>query len=75
MCRLLSVFVSGYYNWKKRPASHREKEDNRLVSLIEKIHKGSRFSYENPRINQHLKALRKGCSRKRLEKLMRDFGI
>ena len=75
MCRLLSVSVSGYYNWKKQPASHREKEDNRLVSLIEKIHKGSRFTYGSPRIHQHLKGLGEGCSRKRVEKLMRDFGI
>ena len=75
MCRLLSVSVSGYYDWKKRPASPREKEDNRLVLLIEKIHKGSRSTYGSPRVYQHLKGLGENCSRKRVEKIMREFGI
>ena len=75
MCRLLSVSVGGYYHYRKRPTSNRDKEDNRLLQLIEKIHKGSRSTYGSPRIYQHLRGLGENCSRKRVEKLMKNFGI
>ena len=34
MCRVLGVHRSGYYAWLRGPASVREREDQRLLSLI-----------------------------------------
>ena len=42
MCRRLSVSVSGYYAWLKRPPSARAVADARLSTTIHLIHAGSR---------------------------------
>jgi putative transposase len=34
MCRVLSVSESGYYAWRKRPASQHTREDARLTTHI-----------------------------------------
>jgi hypothetical protein len=38
MCRLLGVSRSGYYAWRYRPPSRRDREDAKLITLIEAIH-------------------------------------
>ena len=56
MCRVLGVSTSGYYAWKKRVPSKREREDQVLTQKIRQIHTRSRKTYGAPRVHAELKA-------------------
>ena len=75
MCQVLDVSVSGYYAWCKRPASPREQANEALVSEIRQIHAASLATYGSPRIHRELCERGQRCSRKRIERLMRQQGI
>ena len=75
MCRVLAVSTSGYYDWRGRAESRRQKEDRRLVVEIKAIHKESRQSYGSPRIHDELKDRGRRCGRKRVARLMRLHGL
>ena len=75
MCRVLEVSTSGYYDWRKRPESQRQKQDRRLVVEIKAIHRESRRSYGSPRIHDELKGRGLHCGKKRVARLMRLHGI
>jgi len=72
MCRLLGVSRSGYYDWKGRPPSRRSRQDAALSEKISEIHERSRKTYGSPRVHAELRALGTRCSRKRVERLMRQ---
>jgi putative transposase len=76
MCRLLGVSRSGYYAWRYRPPSHRDRSDAELVERIKAIHEKSRGTYGAPRIHAELR-LGEGirCGRKRVARLMREAGL
>jgi len=76
MCRVLKVSRSGYYAWRNRPPSKRAVEDERLCELIKEAHKRSYGTYGSPRIHAELR-FQHGvrCSRKRVERLMRQLGL
>jgi putative transposase len=76
MCRLLGVSRSGYYAWRYRPPSRRDREDAKLITLIEAIHEHSKGTYGAPRVHAELR-LGEGvrCSRKRVARLMRKVGL
>jgi putative transposase len=67
LCRVLKVSRSGYYNWKERLPSKRDKEDAALTNQITEIHERSRRTYGYPRVHAELRALGVRCSRKRVE--------
>ena len=71
MCRMLGVSRSGYYDWRDRPSSVRNRADAALTKRIRKIHERSRHTYGSPRIHAELRALGTRCGRKRVERLMR----
>lgn len=75
MCRMLGVSRSGYYGWKMRPPSARSLQDAALTEKIREIHERSRQTYGSPRVHAELKALGTRCSRKRVERLMRQAGL
>ena len=58
MCELYGVTRGGYYSWRDRLPSDRDKEDTRLVGKIRLVHKASRETYGSPRVHAVLK--RKG---------------
>ena len=75
-CRVMKVSTSGFYAWQANPVSDRDLDDARLTSTIVDIHKMSRRSYGSPRVHAELKlGLDVRCSRKRVERLMREAGI
>lgn len=45
MCRVLKVSSSGYYAWRNRKPSKREREDQVLTEKIRAIHARSRGTY------------------------------
>jgi len=75
MCQAMEVGRSGYYAWRKRPASQREKENQELVEKIRSEYQNSRQSYGSPRIHAVLQRQGTSCGRKRVARLMRSQGI
>jgi transposase InsO family protein len=75
MCRVLAVTRSGYYAWRERPPSAREMANQKLLEMINAVHKKSRGCYGSPRIYQALRQLEIRCGRKRVARLMREHGI
>ena len=75
MCRVLGVSTSGYYAWKKRVPSTREREDQMLTQKIRQIHTESHKTYGAPRVHAELKAKGWAVGRKRVARLMRLAGL
>lgn len=75
MCQQLGVSRSGYYAWKKRPESERQKADRALAQEVEKVHQESRGRYGSPRVQAELRARGRKVSRKRVARLMGQKGL
>src|SRR5438067_9582815 len=75
-CRVMKVSTSGFYAWQARPVSDRDWDDALLTNTIVDIHRMSRRSYGSPRVHAELRlGLDTFCSRKRVERLMRQAGV
>ena len=72
MARVLKVSSSGYYAWRKRGPSKREREDAMLQERMKAIHAKSRGTYGAPRIHAELRADGLCVGRKRVARLMRQ---
>lgn len=75
LCRALGVSPSGYWAWRTRRPSVRERADEQLSARIRAIHQASRGTYGAPRIHAELAATGHGCGRKRVARLMRQTGL
>jgi putative transposase len=76
LCRVLGVTRAGFYAWRRREPSVRDRRDRELMKLIVEIHCGSRATYGVPRIHAELgDDHHVHVSRKRVAKLMRRLGI
>src|ERR671910_1986187 len=75
-CRVMKVSTSGFYAWRAQPCSDRDWDDAILTNTIVEIHRMSRRSYGSPRVHDELPlGLGTCCSRKRVERLMRQAGV
>jgi hypothetical protein len=75
-CRVMKVSTSGFYAWRAQPVSDRDWADAHLTNTIVDIHRMSRRSYGSPRVHAELRlGLDTFCSRKRVERLMRQAGV
>lgn len=72
---MLTVSSSGYYAWCGRPISPREQANRALVATIRQVHAESLATYGSPRIHRELCERGQPCSRKRVERLMRQHQI
>ena len=75
MCRALRVSRSGYYAWRNKPESDREKENEKLVAEIRDIHERSRHTYGSPRVHAELRDKGYRTGRNRVARLMREQRI
>ena len=75
MCRALSVSASGFYDWFKRPPSHRQQANISLLSQIQRSFVASDNTYGSPRIVRDLCDDGFPCSVNRVARLMRAAGI
>jgi putative transposase len=75
MCQVLAVSPSGYYAWRKRPASQRKMADTQLLTKIEELFVQSRGTYGSPRIHAALRDQGIRCGCKRVARLMRQAGL
>ncbi len=75
MCRELEVSRSGYYAWRERPPSARERGDAELGAAVLDIHLESERRYGSPRVHKQLAAQGVRVSRKRVCRLMKKRGL
>src|SRR3954467_12117095 len=75
-CGVMKVSTSGFYAWMAQPCTDRDHADAVLTNTIVDIHRMSRRSYGSPRVHAELRlGLGTFCSRKRVERLMRQAGV
>ena len=72
LLRVLSVSASAFYQWQKRPESHRAQQKKQLAAQVCELFEESKGRYGSPRIHQDLQALGIRCSQKRVAGLMKE---
>ena len=75
LCQLYKVSASGYYAWRSRPESQHRCYDLKLLEKIKELHQGFRKSYGAARLHRELVKRGYSCSRRRINRLMRESGI
>lgn len=74
-CAVLGVSVSGFYAWKRRPASRRQSDDMVLLAHIRAEFSTSNETYGSPRMHAELKEQGLGVGRHRVARLMSENGL
>jgi putative transposase len=74
MCRILSVSHSGYYQWKLRPISERNRANQLLANDIKRVFDDEKGRPGSPRITRRLQQEGKSASRHRVARIMRSNG-
>jgi transposase InsO family protein len=75
MCAVLRVSAGGYYTWRRRPASARQRRRDALVVELRAVHQEVRGRYGSPRMHAELAARGRACCVNTVAKLMRAHGI
>jgi putative transposase len=75
LCRLLEVSVSGYYAWRGRSPSVRNRENEAMLSAIRHVHETIDVNYGSPRMRDELMAQGFSCSVNRVARLMARHGL
>jgi putative transposase len=74
-CRVLEVSRSGFYDWRGRPPSKREQENERLKVAIRAAHIRTRETYGARRLQPELAKDGFPAGRDRIARLRRDMGL
>lgn len=72
MCRVFEVSRSGYYEWRSRPSSRRDQQDQALRAKIRAHHEESRATYGTRRLQKKLGQDDEAVSRRRIARLMKE---
>lgn len=75
LCNLFNVSRSGYYAWRERPKSQHRCHDEVLMTAMTELHQGYRRAYGAARLHQALRQKGFSCSRRRINRLMRELKI
>ena len=75
MCRVYGVTRAGYYAWRSRERSERERQNESLAGEIRAVHSESRGTYGSPRVHQALRGRGHRVGKHRVARLMRAHGI
>jgi putative transposase len=75
LCQVLGVSPSGYFAWRSRPASYRQREDLVLLSHIRTAFARSNGTYGSPRMTRELQDEGLEVGRRRTARLMRENGL
>jgi len=75
MCQVLNVTRSGYYAWRDRPVSDRDRRRAELVEQIRTVHHDSRGTYGSPRVTPELKGRGIDVCENTVAKYMREERI
>ena len=75
LCRLFAVTRGGFYAWRQRPVSLRQRQDRVLLEAMRAIFEASGGTYGSPRIQEALAMRGQRVSGRRVERLMRADGM
>ncbi len=75
LCKVLGVSQSGYFAWKSRPASRRQREDLVLLAHVRSAFQLSNETYGSPRLTRELQDQGLSVGRHRTARLMRENGL
>jgi len=75
LCDLFEVSRAGFYAWKQRPPSLRQREDKVLLAHIRSEFESSHRSYGRPRMVEELREFGFQVGHHRVGRLMRENGI
>ena len=75
LCRVLQVTRSGYYAWRQRQPSERQKQNETLLNQIRTFFQRSKGTYGSPRILRDLREAGFTCGMHRVAKMMRQAGL
>ena len=70
MCRSLQVSASGYYDWRERESSPRDKANDQLLCHSRRLHTDSDGVLGAPRVWEELQYAGIPCSKNRVARLM-----
>ena len=75
MCRVYGVTRAGYYAWRSRERSERERQNEALADRDPCVHTESRGTYGSPRVHRALRRKGHCVGKHRVARLMRAHGI
>ena len=75
LCRVLDVSESGYFAWRSRFASRRQRQDMVLLAHVRSAFALSNVTYGRPRMTRELRDQGLTVGRRRTARLMRDNGL
>ena len=75
LCKVLGVSQSGFFAWKNRPASRRQREDMVLLAHVRSAFALSNGTYGSPRMTHELRDQGLQAGRRRTARLMRENGL
>ncbi len=75
LCRVLGVSQSGYFAWKDRPASRRQRDDMVMLAHVRSSFALSNGTYGSPRMTRELQDDGFAIGRRRTARLMRENGL
>lgn len=75
LCQTLGVSRSGYYAWRRRPASPRTRANARLVGQMQQLHQQTKERYGAVKLWRALLASGVVCGRHRVARLRRQYGL
>ena len=75
LCQTLSVSRSGYYAWRRRPASARTRANARLLEQIQQLHRQTQARYGAVKMWHALLTAGIACGRHRVARLRRLHGL
>ena len=75
MAKTFGVSRSGYYDFRRQKPSRRQQENEVLLCTLRGIFQTSRETYGSPRMHAELKEQGFKCSRPRVARLMRKYGL
>ena len=75
MCRVLSVSRAGFYAWRSRPVSERDRRRTRVGTAVEEAYTAFKRRYGAPRLTVELNAQGIGCSQNHVADLLRERGL
>lgn len=75
LCQVLGVSKSGYFAWKDRPASRRQRDDMVMLAHVRSAFALSNGTYGSPRMTRELQDDGFAIGRRRTARLMRENGL